>query len=178
MKFVEIPRVELLHQKTRITLDIDNRWRQNALTLFGKIKKDKDFEISIKQKRNKRSHDANSYAWVLIGKIAQAINTSAIAVYRNIISDMYAYQVIQVQSDLVERWQDLWESRGYGWITMDWGVNRMNPEYHDIQCFYGSSEYNSKEMADFIDKIIAECKELDIEYLPEYELKRMLEEWK
>ena len=177
MKFVEFPRIEALFDKTRITIEIDNRWRENAVQIFSKIRKNVDYEVTIKEKRKKRSQDANSYAWVLITKLAEALNLSPISIYRNIISDMYAYQIVQVRSDLVERWQDLWESRGIGWLTMNWGENRINPEYNDIQCFYGSSEYNSKEMSDFIDRIIVECKEQGIEYLPEHELKRMIEEW-
>lgn len=41
----------------------------------------------------------------------------------------------------------------------------------------GSSEYNSKEMADFIEGIVSECKEQNIETLADKELDRLAKEW-
>ena len=35
-----------------------------------------------------------------------------------------------------------------------------------LQCFFGSSTYNTKEMARLIDGIVSECKELEIETMP------------
>lgn len=42
-----------------------------------------------------------------------------------------------------------------------------------LQCYYGSHTYNTKEMSRLIDGVVTRCKELDIETLPPDELKRM-----
>jgi hypothetical protein len=41
----------------------------------------------------------------------------------------------------------------------------------------GSSEYDTAEMARFIDRIVEEAKELDIETLPEAEVERLKALW-
>ena len=46
-----------------------------------------------------------------------------------------------------------------------------------LQCYFGSSTYDSKEMATLIDGVVREAKELGIETLPPDELLRMKQEW-
>ena len=46
-----------------------------------------------------------------------------------------------------------------------------------LQCYFGSSTYNTKEMSVLIDGIVYEAKELGIETLPPDELERMKVEW-
>ena len=41
----------------------------------------------------------------------------------------------------------------------------------------GSSEYNTKEMSDFIDGVVSDAQDLGIETLTPDELKRMKEQW-
>ena len=45
------------------------------------IEKGELLSVEIKQHREKRSLDANSYAWVLIGKIANVLRTDKDSVY-------------------------------------------------------------------------------------------------
>lgn len=47
----------------------------------------------------------------------------------------------------------------------------------DVALYYGSSVYDTAQMARLIDLIIAECRENDIEYLPPDQLAAMLEDW-
>lgn len=42
---------------------------------------DKDFDITVKQHREKRSLDANAYAWVLITAIADELRASKDEIY-------------------------------------------------------------------------------------------------
>lgn len=46
-----------------------------------------------------------------------------------------------------------------------------------LQCYYGSHTYNTKEMSRLIDGVVTSCNELGIETLPPVELKRMKEQW-
>ncbi len=47
-----------------------------------------------------------------------------------------------------------------------------------VMVYYGSSVYDSKEMAHLIDYIVSECKEQGIETLPPWEVERLKKEWK
>ena len=46
-----------------------------------------------------------------------------------------------------------------------------------VRLYYGSSTYDSKQMARLIDEVIVYCKDFDIEYLPPDELERMMQQW-
>ncbi len=48
---------------------------------------------------------------------------------------------------------------------------------HQLQVYYGSSTFDSKEMSVFIDGIVSECKDLGIEILPPAQLEIMNKEW-
>lgn len=52
------------------------------------------------------------------------------------------------------------------------------PGYHNIRCFYGSSVYDTKQMARLIDLIVQECQQLDIETATPQEMERMMQEWR
>ena len=54
--------------KQKLLLELDGDFRNSFDELHGK-----DVEITVKKYRQKRSLDANGYAWVLIDKIAAKI---------------------------------------------------------------------------------------------------------
>ena len=69
----------------------------------------------------------------------------------------------------------IWEEKGLGWIC-----ERSNTKIAglvDIIAYYGTSSYNTKQMAGFIDYVVEEAKALGIETLDELELKRLVGEW-
>ena len=68
--------VSIFNDKQRLTFEIDGDFRTQYDELKGK-----DLEISVKVFRQKRSLDQNSYAWVLIGKMADKLRTSKDEVY-------------------------------------------------------------------------------------------------
>lgn len=46
-----------------------------------------------------------------------------------------------------------------------------------LQLYFGSSTFDTKEMSVFIDGLIEECRQLEIETLPPNEIERMKREW-
>ena len=176
MIILERPQVELLYKETRVTLSFDNRWRENVIKVFHELEP-ADYDITVKKRKEKRSLDANAYAWVLIGKIAEVLRTNITEVYRRIISEMSAFEVVPIREDALEKWRSTWENNGLGWVTQDLGQCKNFKGYHNVKCHYGSSTFDKSEMSHFIDLIIQECKQLDIEHLPDYELERLKENW-
>ena len=176
MILLDKPKIEPLYKETRLTLSIDNRYRENVINMFHCLEAG-DYDITIKKHRQKRSLDANAYAWVLLGKIAEVLRVSVVEVYRRIIADMSAFEVVPIRNDAVPKWKATWENNGLGWVVQDLGPCKNFENYKNLKCHYGSSTYNSKEMSQFIDLIIQECKQLGIEHLPEYEIERLKEAW-
>lgn len=158
-----------------LTLRLD-RSASNQINEIGAINDFTGYEVSIAKKRKRRSLDANSYCWVLIGKIAQKIETSADEVYRELIRNIGSYKVLPIKEDTVKQWEQIWTSKGTGWLVEDMGESKLEG-YRNIRCWYGSSVYDSKEMTRLIDEVIRECKELEIETMTPVEIERMKEQW-
>ena len=136
---------------------------------------DKDKKFDIKEHKNKRSLNANSYCWVLLGKIADEVGSTKEEVYRDYIKDKGIYQIITMTSEAVPTFKKVWQDRGLGWLcdTSETKIAGLT----DVIAYYGTSSYNTKQMANFIDYVVQECLSLGIETKSKEELDSLLESW-
>lgn len=148
-----------------------------AKALMDKYAEGKVYTAEIKEKRARRSLDANAYAWVLLGKIAGDRNLKKTEAYREYIKEMSAYEIVPIRAEAVGKWISNWEQKGLGWLCDDMGGCRNTEGYRNIKCYFGSSTFDSKEMSHFIDMIVADCKELGIETATPGELARLKQAW-
>lgn len=137
----------------------------------------KDYTVEIKQKRAKRSLDANAYCWVLIGKLAEDRGIKKRDVYREYIKEMPTFEIIPIKDEAVEKWILNWEHRGDGWICEDMGACRNTEGYRNIRCYFGSSTFNTKEMSHLIDMIVTDCKEFGIETMTPDDIEKIKSAW-
>ena len=161
--------VDMLSHKQRLTLQIDGDFRAKYDEL-----KDKELEVTVKPFRKKRSLNANSYCWELIGQLAEVMNLPDRDIYRHAIKQVGIYKDIEVIEDAAKTLQYVWSDRGIGWVSekvddTDRGVI--------IRLYYGSSCYNTKQMSRLIDYIVQDCKEMGIETKTPRELAAMLDDW-
>ena len=152
---------------------------KDLLTLFDKWRtqwKQSELAIEIKRWRDKRSLDANAYAWVLIGRIAEETRTAKADVYRRTIREIGGNykQGCFLDAD-VDKLRECWESNGLGWVT-DTLPSKL-PGCTNVILYYGSHIYDTAQMARLIDLLIEDCKALGLEYLPTAEVERMLGQW-
>lgn len=129
-----------------------------------------NLDVEIKKHREKRSLDANAYAWVIMSKIAHVIGSSKEEVYEEM---LHRYGVLYEDSDgyiavTVKSSVDMKKVDGH------WQLIRDNGNFKAYAMIKGSSQYNTKEMSCFIDGIVSDAKELWIETLPPEELERMM----
>lgn len=128
--------------------------------------------LEIKQYRPHRSLDSNAYFWLLLEKLAQVINTSKDELYLIMLERYGVFTHIIVKPEAVERVKQEWRT------VRELGRGRIGGmDGIQLQVYYGSSTYDSKEMARLIDGVVSECKECGIETLPPAELDRMNQEW-
>lgn len=180
MKLIKDVRMEALPYHTNIVIPCErgqNKAIERLLQDINSIDPKKDYDISIKPKRRRRSLDANAYLWVLIGKLGEKLKKSDIEIYREQLKDNGVFEIIPIRTDAMARWIAIWGSKGIGWVCDDLGECRNTPGYHNVKCYYGSSTYNTKEMARLIDSVVTECKEQGIETLPPDELARLKSMW-
>jgi hypothetical protein len=159
------------HGKAEIILSTDQS-RIDISPLKEVVAKGKALAVEIKQYRQKRSLDANAYLWVLLQKIAEAVNSSKDEVYLQMLERYGVFTHIVVKPHMVDKVKQEWRTvRELGEVTVN-GKKGIQ-----LQCFFGSSTYDTKEFSTLLDGVISECKNIGVEVLPEDEIKTMLEEW-
>ena len=129
--------------------------------------KDFDIDVEIKRHREKRSLDANSYCWVLCGKIADKLSEEDVKstkeeVYCQAIREVGVYKdVTSLLPDEAKTLQTAWGLLGTGWVTEQVDFSQ-DGERVTIRFYYGSSRYNTKQMSRLIDSLVEDCKALGI----------------
>ena len=139
----------------------------------------KDYEVTFKEYKKKRSLDANAYMWVLAGKIANHpdILISKEEVYKRAIRDYGVSEAFPVRNDLMEYILQDHMNKGLGYSFDIIGACKNYEGYTNVMFYYGSSGYDSAKMSKLIDGMIADAKDLGIETLPAGEIERMKQEW-
>ena len=140
------------------------------------VAKGKELSVDIKQYRQKRSLDSNSYCWILCQKIAEVIHSTKELVYKKVIKDVGQFQLMPIKNEAVERWQKVWESKGMGWFSEVLEDSKLEG-YKKIISYYGSSVYDNREISILINELIMQCKELNIETMSPMEIERMQKAW-
>ena len=140
-------------------------------------RKNMRYDLEVKEHRKKRSLDANAYAWVLIGKLAEALRLTPLEIYRQAILNVGGnYEVIPIKDDAADHFKKIWEAKGLGWPCEDMGKSKL-PGYRNLRCYYGSSTYDTRQMSQLIDNLVQDCKALDIETMTPDKLALLMEGW-
>lgn len=136
----------------------------------------KTYRLSVVELKERRSLNANAYAWVLIDKLAAKLNIGKTDIYRSYIKEIGGNSdIVCVQNKALNDLRKAWETRGIGWLT-DTLPSKIEG-CTNVVLYYGSSTYDTAQMSRLINLIIQDCKENDIEYLTPSELAKMLKEW-
>lgn len=133
-----------------------------------------DLEITAHQE--KRSLNANAYCWVLIEKLAKAVQIPKNDLYLSYVRKVGPYKDFTLTEDEAGTFRVVWEKLGTGWPTeqVDYSPDGVRVV---IRAYYGSSTYTTKQMSRLIDFIVEDCKAVGIETLPPDRLAAMKEGW-
>lgn len=125
--------------------------------------KENDLNIKLSRFRNKRSNDSNAYFWELCGKLSAKIGMSPKDIYRVLVKEVGGnYEVTPIKDEAVEMWIQIWERHGLGWVCDILGKSKLDG-YTNVINYWGSSEYDTKQMSRLLELIIQECKSQGIE---------------
>lgn len=155
--------------KINITFQLNEEPKES----INKLCQCEKLSITAKKFRQKRSLDANAYSWVLMQKIAEAIDSDKWSVYLEMLQKYSReFTFVICKENAVDKLKELYRT------CVDFGeVNVNGTQGHQVQVFFGSSTFDSKSMSVFIDGIVYECKQLGIETMAPDELERMVREW-
>lgn len=127
-------------------------------------------EYEITKAKQKRSLNANAYAWKLITDIGNALRRDKEAVYLDMLKRYGQSEVVSVRSDIsVKGYFKYYEEAGNGTVN--------GKPFTHYKVFKGSSEYDTREMSILIDGIVDEATDLGIEAMTPEELERIKSEW-
>jgi hypothetical protein len=133
--------------------------------------------IECKEYRKKRSLDANSYAWLLIGKIADVLRTSKEEIYIKMLT-RYGQREKQLISIIAEEEALKMIYRAVDNHCCEVGESELNGKtFKHLAILIGSSQYDSKQMGILIDGIVSEAKDLDIETMTPNEIAELKSSW-
>ena len=131
-------------------------------------KSDKIYEL--RERRKKRSLDANAYYWALLTKIADVLRTSKEELHIQMLKEYGQITAVCVPAKF--------SLKGLiKYYEQDGRFTSNGQEYVTYKAYKPSSEMDSKEMSILIDGVISEAKNLGIETMPPDELKIMMEAW-
>ena len=127
------------------------------------------WDIKIEKHRNKRSLEANNYAWQLITEIGNVLRVSKEEIYLQMLKDYgqreYVCLLGNVDPNRISKYYELQ------------GTFKQNGNTFKSYMFYiGTSQYDSKEMSIFIDGLVQEAKNLGIQTLEDIEIENLIKE--
>lgn len=123
----------------------------------------------------KRSLSANAYAWALMNQLAAKINRPVLDIYRDLIRDIGGSSaLVTIRADAAKAFKNGWESKGEGWqvhkldeMTTPQGV------FYNLQCWYGSSQFDPSQMHRLIELIVQECQQQGIPTMTPEEISKL-----
>lgn len=142
--------------------------QRQLITYLSEQDSNKQYEL--KEYHEKRSLNANNYAWKLITEIANILRISKEEVYLEMLK-------IYGQSQIVSVLAEIDVSKYFKYYTEAGESILKGKKFKHYKVYMGSSEMDTKQMSILIDGIVQEAKALDIETMTPAELSRLKEAW-
>lgn len=123
--------------------------------------------------KEKRSNKANKYFWELLGQLCLEMGLDTIEEYKKRVRQLGVFRYWEIDKDNVATFNKMWSDNGIAWFTdvVDIAENGKI----GINAYYGSSSYNTKQMAKLIDDVVQDCKAIGIETETPENIKSLLE---
>lgn len=129
-----------------------------AINCITSVKLDpkKRYELTIKEKKKRRSRDANAYFWEFLDQLATKMQIGKTELYRELIRDIGGVStIICVKSEAADALIDGWKHNGIGWFAEK--EESKLEGCTNVVLYYGSSTYDAEQMSRLIDRLIWEC---------------------
>lgn len=148
---------------------------RNPGEIIDWMKPGKVYDLTIRPKRQKRSLNANAYYWELVGHLSRALRIAPREIYRAHISGLGTYYAIKMSVRAAQRFAKDWCSDHYGRFIET--REAREDGLIIVLAYYGSSDFDNKEMSALIDHAIQDCRAVGIETRPQEEVDALLAQW-
>lgn len=174
--------VELSTYENKVVIPISERKIFENL-LNEQANKNYKYTCEIKRKVKDKSQNLNSYMWQLCTKVAKELSkeypTSKDDVYRQAIRQGNLFYSTPVKHEAVEHYKKIWANREkrVGWFAEEAYKSPTLEGFTTMHCYWGSSEYDGKQLHDLVQIIVEEAKEFGIETKTPQELVLLEQQW-
>lgn len=134
------------------------------------------YVAELKEHRKKRSMNANNYFWQLVDQIAERLGREKEELYLEYVKRVGPFKDFTLSEDEAKTFRVAWSMLGTGWPTEQVDYSPSGREVI-VRAYYGSSQYNTRQMSRLIDMAVEDAKDLGIEVLTPMELDRLKGEW-
>ena len=123
----------------------------------------------------KRSRNANAYAWLLITKLASELGYPKEDIYKSAVREIGGKSTtMSLRKNAVK---DFTRAFTNGHIGRSVEIVGSDEDTADIVITYGSSDFSTKQMTQLIDNLVQDCQNCGIETKPQEYINSLLEEW-
>lgn len=159
---------ELLYDHDNIVIVCEKQERREIQEFLSTInvQRGKKYDIKITRYREKRSLDANSYYWLLLGKMASVLGTSKIELHNQELGKYGAFLTDSDNKVLYTLFKASIDYLSYEQIHLKptgKTEDRNGVTYMWFMVLKPTHEMDSKEMSVLIDGVVQDAKELGIE---------------
>ncbi|MBR6793368.1 MAG: hypothetical protein IKM48_03285 [Clostridia bacterium] len=181
---VEFTDAKLWHGSEGHMMVLSVPFQSQAKGFMEKMQEGKTYIAEIKEKKPKRSLNANNYSWLLTDKLSDVMVIRGVKLSKD---EMHAEMIFRYgQVALDDEGQQLTYSTAQKAVlsefypyAKEYAESELNGKlFKHYRIYRGSHTYDSKEMAVFIAGIVEECKEQGIETMTPDEIARLNSDWR
>ena len=157
----EFDRAQVIHNDLGNWLCIHISNAPMARVECEKLKDGKVYTAKIAPKQERRDLDANAMYWALCGKLAKAMGEPPECIYRRHIKDIGNYELLCMHTHAVASFGQKWTSNHIGRF-IETRASKING-CTTVLAYYGSSDFDKRQMSQLIDNCIQDCKNAGVE---------------
>lgn len=145
-------------------------------SFIDSLDSEKEYILTVKEHKQKRSLNANSYFWELCGKLAEKTHIPKTEIYRSYIKEIGGNsEIICIQDKALKHFREIWEQGHIGRFTEI--CDSKLKGCTNVIVYYGSSDYDTTTMSRLIEMVVQDCVEQEIPTYNQAELQKLCEEW-
>ena len=154
----------------RITITLSVNEEAAAKDLYDELHEAEKLSFKIDKYREKRSLNANNYAWKIMTEIGNVVRASKDEVYLEMLKRYGQSEIISVLAHI--------PIGEYVKYCEEAGESTLNGKlFKHYKVYKGSSEFDSREMSIFLDGVVSEAKEMGIQTMTPDEIAKLKSLW-
>ena len=172
-----------MHELTGTIKDLNVEWqtgkvaltfvveeKQSAINCYNKLHDADRLTIKVDKHRERRSLNANNYAWALLTEIGNVMRLNKDDVYFLMLKRYGQSEMISVKDGIpIGEYVKYCERAGESWLN--------NTLFKHYRVYKGSSEFTKEEMAVFLDGVVQEAQDLNIDTRTPDEIAKLKDLW-